>query len=159
MKISWIEPDQLAASSIPCSLADMKSLHKQGIRAIISLPERPITRFRGIDADLLANLDITYLHVPIQDHYAPTLDQAQTIIRFIRSQTAQSRPVLVHCNAGVGRTGTILHTFFIARGLSVAEARMAIQQVRPQSTLVSFAQREFLGELVNQREVFADLGD
>jgi atypical dual specificity phosphatase len=159
MKISWIEPGELAASSIPCSVADLKSLHKQGIRAIVSLPERPITRFRGIDADLLAELDITYLHVPIQDHYAPTVEQAQTIIRFIRAQTAQARPVLVHCNAGVGRTGTILHTFFIARGLTVAQARMAIQQVRPQSTLVSFAQREFLGELAEQRDVFDHLDD
>ncbi len=159
MKISWIEPGELAASSIPCSAADLKSLHKQGIRAIVSLPEHPITRFRGIDADLLAELDITYVHVPIQDHYAPTVEQAQTIIRFIRRQTAQARPVLVHCNAGVGRTGTILHTFFIARGLSVAEARMAIQKVRPQSTMVSFAQREFLGELAAQREVFDDLDD
>jgi atypical dual specificity phosphatase len=159
MKISWIAPGELAASSIPCSLADLRSLHAQGIRAIVSLPERPITRFRNVDAELLRQLDIAYLHTPIKDHYPPTIEQARTIVRFIRAMTAQGRPVLVHCNAGVGRTGTILHTFFIARGLTVAEARMAIQRTRPQSTLVSFAQREFLADLAERRDVFDDPGD
>jgi len=48
MKISWIEPDVLAASAIPIDAKDLQSLHDQGVRAIISLTEQPVTSFKSI---------------------------------------------------------------------------------------------------------------
>lgn len=58
MKISWIEPNTLAASGIPIDAKDVRSLHLQGIRAIISLTEQPLWSQRQITPSLFAELDI-----------------------------------------------------------------------------------------------------
>src|SRR5262245_20593265 len=106
MKISWIEADILAASSIPVSGEDIRSLHAQGIRAILTLTERPITGFKTISNELMAQLDIVYRHVPVLDQHPPDEAQALEILRFIDEMQNLKRPTLVHCHAGIGRTGT-----------------------------------------------------
>lgn len=86
MKISWIEPQRLAASYIPLGANDIQSLYAQGIRAILSLTEQPLTALREITPDLLTGLDLTYFHVPIPDQHPPTREQAQAEIRAKRKQ-------------------------------------------------------------------------
>jgi len=146
MDCSWIEPDILAAGSIPVEEQDIRSLHKENIRAIITLTERPITEFHEITPALLAKLDIYYLHVPIPDQYPPTLEQAQQILLFINNMKLQSRPVFVHCQAGVGRTGTILHLYYIEQGLTFEEAHENVRSKRIQCILLSDTQETFLQE-------------
>jgi atypical dual specificity phosphatase len=148
MKISWIEPDLLAASGIPIDASDLRSLHDQGVRAIISLTEQPLTSFKSISPDVFAALDLTYLHIPVPDQHPPTIEQARTIIQFIEQMRAQQRAVLVHCHAGIGRTGTILHLYYIAQGLSVDQAREQVKLRRPQSTLLSDEQKVFLNDFI-----------
>jgi hypothetical protein len=46
--------------------------------------------------------------------------------------------------AGVGRTGTALHLYDMARGMSFDEASAQVRARRPQSTLLSPEQRAFL---------------
>ena len=146
MKITWIEPSVLAASSIPFSANDIRSLHEQGIRAILSLTTRPLTISKDITPELLQDLDITYLHCPIQDHHSPDLDQAYHILHLIDQMEADGRPIFVHCHAGVGRTGTILHLYFLAQGFSLEEAKERVKTTRPQCTLLSERQRAFLAD-------------
>ena len=144
MKISWIEPERLAASGIPLDAKDLRSLQAQGIRAMISLTEHSLLMFREITPTLLADLDITYLHVPIPDQHPPTADQAQQILHQITMMTAQHRPVFVHCHAGVGRTGTILHLYYLAQGLSWNETKAKIRATRVQCLLLAEEQLVFL---------------
>ena len=109
MDISWIEANVLAAGSVPVEANDIRDLHAEKIRAILTLTERPITVFHEITSDLLESFDIAYLHVPVPDQFPPNLDQARKILGFINEMKSQGRPVFVHCQAGVGRTGTVLH--------------------------------------------------
>ena len=146
MKITWVEPAVLAASSIPIDIKDLRSLREQGIGAIISLTEQPLTLFKGITPDAFGALDITYLHVPVPDHHPPTLEQAHVILRFIELMRERQRAVFVHCHAGAGRTGTILHLYYLERGLSLEAAREQVRRRRPQSTLLSEKQRAFLSD-------------
>ena len=147
MKMTWIEPGALAASSLPFMPEDIAALAGQGTRAIVSLTEHPITRFRGVEEALAARA-IASLNAPIDDHHAPSCAQADQILAWIDRQNAAGRPVLVHCNAGVGRTGTVLHAYFIGRGLDFAAANAAVRRVRSQSTLLSERQRAFLHQYV-----------
>ncbi|MBK9940532.1 MAG: dual specificity protein phosphatase family protein [Kouleothrix sp.] len=109
MKISWIAPHSLAASGIPLDAKDIHAFHGQGIRAILSLTEPPLFAQREITATLLGALDIAYFHVPVRDQFPPDTAQAHQIIEAIRSMQFEQRPLLIHCHAGIGRTGMILH--------------------------------------------------
>ena len=146
MKFDWIEPGVLAASSIPFNAKDIRSLHQQGIRAIVSLTSHPLTTLRDVTPDLFNELDITYLHAPIRDHYPPDLAQAQRIIDFITRMKTEQRPTFIHCHAGVGRTGTMLHAYFLAEGLSLEEAKTRVKSRRIQCMLLSERQKSFLKE-------------
>jgi atypical dual specificity phosphatase len=144
LRCSWIVPNVLAASSIPVSEENIRELHEQGVRAILTLTEAPLSGFRTISEELFRELDIVAYHAPIPDQYAPSLPQAREILAFIEQMERQQRPVLVHCHAGVGRTGTILHLYFMGRGLSLAESRKQVQRTRAQCILLSDHQEEFL---------------
>jgi atypical dual specificity phosphatase len=128
MDIDWIEPGVLAASGIPCHARDVESLHAQGIRSIVSLTEHPITTMPKIKPALFERLDIVYLHAPVDDHEPPSMEQARTIAQHIAAMREQGRPTLIHCHAGVGRTGTLLHVFFLAQGLSLDEAQAKVRR-------------------------------
>jgi len=150
MDCSWIESNVLAAGSIPVEETDIRDLHKENIRAILTLTERPITAFHEITTELLDKLDIYYLHVPIPDQHPPSLDQTQQILSFINNMKLQSRPVFVHCQAGVGRTGTILHLYFMMQGMTFEEAEAIIRIKRIQCILLTEAQAAFLKDFDNQ---------
>jgi atypical dual specificity phosphatase len=150
MKIDWVDSSILAAGSIPFSAKDICSLHQQGIRAVLSLTTHPLTISRDITSDLFQELDIIYFHAPIRDHHPPDLPQVHTILNFIAQMKAEERPVLVHCHAGVGRTGTILHTYFLAQGLSLAEAKARVKAGRIQCMLLSERQESFLADFATR---------
>lgn len=146
MDISWIEPNVLAAGSVPVEENDILSLHTENIRAILTLTERPITIFHEITPELLKSLNIVYLHVPVPDQFPPNMEQAYRILEFIHAMKQQERPLFVHCQAGVGRTGTVLHLYYIAQGKSFEEADAIIRSKRVQCILLTDLQVEFLKE-------------
>jgi atypical dual specificity phosphatase len=150
MRISWIEPGKLAASGIPYDAKDIRSLHEQGIRAILSLTEHPITNYKEITPELFKELDILYFHTPIQDNHAPDHVGAQRILRVVADMEREGRAVFVHCHAGVGRTGTVLHLYYLARGLNLEEAER-VQSRRPQCILLSDDQLAFLKRFAELR--------
>ncbi len=151
MQCSWIEPGILAASGIPISPDDIRSLRDQGIRAILTLTEHPITNFSGLSTGFFSSLDIVYKHVPVVDQCAPESSATAQILQFIHEMQAQQRPVLVHCHAGIGRTGTILYLYYLDQGLSLDEAKARIKSVRPQCTLLSNEQFDFLRTFTETR--------
>ncbi|KZT00982.1 uncharacterized protein LAESUDRAFT_731705 [Laetiporus sulphureus 93-53] len=56
------------------------------------------------EKQLLKNANIDYLHLPIVDFSAPTLDQLHKAITSYKATNHKS--TLVHCGYGHGRTGT-----------------------------------------------------
>ena len=50
------------------------------------------------------------------------MEQVKEFIEFVGLQLADHRPVAVHCEAGLGRRGTMLATYLISRGESAASA-------------------------------------
>jgi atypical dual specificity phosphatase len=152
MKCSWIEPGILAASSIPISPEDILALHDQGIRAILTLTEHPITTFRGLTADLFRELDIVYQHVGVVDQCAPDDAGVEQILQFFAEMRDQNRAALVHCHAGIGRTGTALHLYYLAQGLSMEQTQDKIRRTRSQCILLSQVQIAFLDDFVRSRQ-------
>jgi atypical dual specificity phosphatase len=67
---------------------------------------------------------------PVPDFTPPELDQIQRMIEFIDQQTAEKRPVVVSCYAGIGRTGTVLACYLVHRGASPEDAINRIRELR-----------------------------
>lgn len=146
---SFIWEDLVAGSGHPglgSRLASaLSSLRENAITAILSLSEDPLERA------LLQEFDFAYRHVPIADFTAPTPEQVEEAIRFIDEQTAQRHGVLVHCHAGMGRTGTLLACFLVSRGWSPDEAIETVRRKRPGSLEVA-SQERIVHEYARRRQ-------
>lgn len=154
MKIDWIEDAKLAAGGIPLGLGDLEDLHRQGIRAIVTLTESPITHQREITPEVLRHLDIEAFHFPIVDQFPPQVEQVADGVRFVDQMMAEGRPVYVHCHAGIGRTGTFLHAYYLAKGASLEEAKAKVKasKLTSQFLMLSDAQRAFLEQLATGKK-------
>lgn len=151
MRIEWIEAGALAAGGIPVTLSDLESLHAEGIRAIVTLTELPLTEQRGITYQRLARYGIIPYHFPIYDQRPPTAN-VRAVINFIGNMKAEGRPLYVHCRAGVGRTGTILHAYYLLNGLSLEEAKAKVKAAKlsSQFLLLSPKQQAYLERLAHE---------
>ena len=76
-------------------------LHSLGIESVVNL------RAESDDnADELAAIGIKhYLHIPIEDNHPPTNEQAEQFLAYVHDSS--NWPILVHCNMGIGRSGTM----------------------------------------------------
>ena len=118
----------LAASGRPTSFEEIKWIRNKGIHAILSLIEKPLPEVWFKDAGW------KYLCIQIRDHTTPTVDQLDTAITFIEEMRHHRIPVLVHCAAGIGRTGTVLAAYFIKiKGHSAKNAIDVVRHIRPGS--------------------------
>ncbi|MCC7206116.1 MAG: dual specificity protein phosphatase family protein [Anaerolineae bacterium] len=144
--LDWIEPGRLAAGPLPLDGEDVQGLCLDGIRAIVTLTEAPLTVQRGVTPDLLGILDLRVLHAPIPDGLPPEPKRAAAIVRFMQQAIADSRPVYLHCHAGIGRTGTLLHAYYLHNGLDLNAAKALIAERRPMNGFyaLTLAQRRFL---------------
>jgi atypical dual specificity phosphatase len=155
LKVDWIEKGILAASGIPVGRDNCEALCKQGIRAIVTLTEHPLTVFKETPPDVLEALGLECLHVPVNDQYPPSEAQINEVMQFIEQMKAESKPVLVHCFAGVGRTGTMLHAYYLMQGDSLEEAKSKVRLARPTSQwlMLSEAQKTFLSRFAAELDV------
>ena len=124
MNFGWVLNDELAGSQGPASLGDLSFLYCQGVRAVVRMEERTIA------ADSGGMFDLVDMFVPVPDFTPPELDQIQRMIEFIDQQTAEKRPVVVSCYAGIGRTGTVLACYLVHRGASPEDAINRIRELR-----------------------------
>ncbi len=119
---SWIVPDQLAGMGYPMA-EDIDLLKKFGITAVVSLTIRK--------PDELGDLKV--LRLPIPDMSSPSIDHLDEAVTFACRVIGAGGRVAVHCGAGVGRTGTVLAAYLVAEGMTPAEARQRIRELRPGS--------------------------
>ena len=92
---------------------DLKSLQSQKIDVIISLTsEKEIERLGIVNfKQNIKDFGFTHLVEPIEDFSVPKDDQRKNVnklITTILSLLEDNRFVLVHCNAGLGRSGMIV---------------------------------------------------
>ena len=138
-KFSWLIKNKLAGSAIPTSTDEVHWLMDQGIKSIVTIREEPL------DTDWVK--DVNYLHVMSNDMGVPEFDMLIQAVDFIHRRLTHNEPVLVHCLAGLGRTGTILASYLVKyQNLSAEEATQKVREERPGS-IQSYPQEEIIFQL------------
>ncbi|MGE0786994.1 MAG: dual specificity protein phosphatase family protein [Sandaracinaceae bacterium] len=105
------------ADDRPALRAKVKALLDAGIRTVIDLrtpAEEPGIR---VLFEKLAPSDtaVVWINVPILNGAAPNPAELDTILDAIDASVARDRPVYVHCQGGLGRTGTVVAAYWIRR--------------------------------------------
>jgi atypical dual specificity phosphatase len=123
---------------------DLPLIHRAGIRAVVCLLNIPS------DAPIFETAGFEFRCWPIPDGQPPTPDQVREFVTFVKDCAARKLPVAVFCEAGLGRTGTMLAAYLVQEG---KRAREAIAQVRSRQPCAVETQRQilFVEQLERQR--------
>ena len=133
---SWIIEKKLAGSAIPTSKEEIDWIKQEGVKSIVTIREEPL------EDEWIK--DINYLHVHSNDMGIPEFSDLVDSVDFIHQRITNDEPVMVHCLAGLGRTGTILACYLIKYEDMTADD--AIEKVRRErhGSIQSFSQEEII---------------
>ena len=133
---SWVIEGKLAGSAIPTSIDEVQWAIDQGVKSIITIREEPL--------DDSWTKGVNYLHVHSNDMGVPEFNDLVNTVDFVHKRIANNEPVMVHCLAGLGRTGTVLACYLIKhQKMSADKAIQKIRDERPGS-IQSFSQEEII---------------
>ena len=133
---SWLIVNQLAGSAIPTSKDEINWLHEEGVKSIVTIREEPLDE-NWVD-------QMKYLHIHSNDMGVPEFNDLVYAIDFIHTRISNNEPVLVHCLAGLGRTGTILACYMIKYQKMSAEDAIEYIREKRHGSIQSFTQEEII---------------
>ena len=141
---SWLLENKLAGSAIPTSIDEVQWAIDQGVKSIISIREEPL------DGSWIKG--VKYLHVHSNEMGGPEFVDLVSAVDFIHNRITNDEPVMVHCLAGMGRTGTLLACYLVKhQKMSADEAIQKVREERPGS-IQSFPQEEIIFQFAKSLE-------
>jgi|GEM_PF-2331278 atypical dual specificity phosphatase len=145
--LSWIQLNpRIGGMPFPENRADIHALYnQQNVGLIVTLTEDPLPNwyFHG-------EMYSINIHLPIAKNKAPSAVQLEYFLRKAQEAHDQGKAVVVHCDRGLGRTGTMLACWMIAneRGMSFPgmTAEKVIQELRTRrpNSVSSSEQKKFI---------------
>lgn len=129
---SFVVPGLLAGCARPGSSAplqvDLQEMQANGIGVLVTLTEA------SFNPALIREAGLEYRHIPVVDFSPPSEAQFTEFVELVEDfRTKEKGAVLVHCAAGIGRTGSMLAAWFISQGKTADEAIREVRRLRPGS--------------------------
>ena len=111
----WIDSPRVLGSPNP-STADLEQLRLEGFEVIISLL-REQEQTPKYDVARAIELGFIKHNIPVKDFNPPTVEQLLEFIRIVEP-LAEGTKMVIHCQAGMGRTGTFAAAYWIGKGMA-----------------------------------------
>src|SRR5512144_2815341 len=113
MDVWWIDEPRLLGSCNPTT-RDLEKLRGEGFALIISLLEEDLQPPK-YDPTRVESLGYARHNIPVMDFHPPQMAQLVEFVEFLQQQPKDVKAI-VHCHAGIGRTGTFAAAYWIAKG-------------------------------------------
>lgn len=133
--IYWIKPNlgimphPVGGKALPYEL---KTLKKAGVDTLVSLLSRSEAKQIGLKKEgrIAKKASLKFVHFPLDDGNAPPQEPAGLqLIEDLARDYKSNKKVVIHCFAGIGRSGTVAVAILFAAGEEpVASLRLARQK-------------------------------
>ncbi|MCP5170344.1 MAG: dual specificity protein phosphatase family protein [Hahellaceae bacterium] len=127
--------------------------HRQaGIDVIISLLEMNEQRELGLmlENDVATTLGMEFYRFSIQDHSVPSPEVAQRAVDSVCRCLEAGKCVVIHCRAGIGRTGVITSCVLMRYGMQSDDAMALVSSARGICIPDTVAQIDFIYDYETQ---------
>lgn len=141
-RFTWIIPDLLAGMACPGYFADLDAdldhLAYEGVTHIVTLTESALM--------MPPRSGFQVHHLPVIDFAAPENTQVLQFCQLVDAAAEKGERVMVHCLAGIGRTGTFLAAYLMWKeGLTSRQALSRVRGIRKEY-VQSVEQEAFLDD-------------
>lgn len=131
---------EIALSRMPGSITsiedDIAEILALDCACVLTLaPEQELTR-HGVAQlpTMLKRAGIQWHHFPIEDYGTPAASQMEKwrdLSQCLQQHLDDDRKILIHCYAGIGRSGMVALRLMVERGADPIEALAQIRHIRP----------------------------